>query len=606
MNAIIQALFHCSVGQMVRATNSVLSSLFSEMNSNVDGYYWGQHLQKLVAHVRNQRQFQPVGSQHDAQEFFSWILGSLPAEIQRQFTFEHRQNTRCGLCGSCTSVSEAQHLLSIVDNSSVSKAIQQMVDCPEDLIGCNQYHCSKCTKAADARQWREILSPPDILVCHVKTQLFTKGKVCVEEHVSLKTETGTFKYGLKSMIIHRGRSVESGHYFACCRVSDTTSATVWKKFDDHNVTTLSTAKQHQLMSGSDTTAPYLLFYQLANSTNKAASMARETLAVTVESQSLSDEADKEREQQMAESEALARAITVADEAEMSQMQCTCVGCTETAHIRHPSLSVPMCFGCHNRLEVTPPDAQLSVCSWCAAATTTENIVCKECDAKFCCGCLSKNLGAAWAAEIRSHAWTCLQCDGTELVPFVLAGENLTESWLQKRRRKRKCRTSSQPNHLEKPLSARTKPSATITPQRGSAAAASAAASLLGRQVRKRFGARWFHGYVVEFDHTDGYWLVIYSDGDTEEYTTDELHVILQPIATSAHSPAQCASAGPKSVVGQHTRTCTLYERPRAAPGWSTHDEQGQPLFGKCLICFNNESLIRLRCGHRIGKKCMDQ
>jgi hypothetical protein len=75
----------------------------------------------------------------------------------------------------------------------------------------------------------------------------------------------------------------------------------------------------------------------------------------------------------------------------------------------------------------------------------------------------------------------------------------------------------------------------IIPQRGSAAAASTAASLVGRQVRKQFGARWFHGYVVEFDHTDGYWLVIYGDGDTEEYTTDELRVILQPIATKVAS-----------------------------------------------------------------------
>ena len=64
---------------------------------------------------------------------------------------------------------------------------------------------------------------------------------------------------------------------------------------------------------------------------------------------------------------------------------------------------------------------------------------------------------------------------------------------------------------------------------------SAAGSLVGAAVRKRFGSRWFNGTVTSFDAAVGWYKVSYDDGDSEECDEEELQEWL--VGGKAKAPA---------------------------------------------------------------------
>lgn len=67
-------------------------------------------------------------------------------------------------------------------------------------------------------------------------------------------------YGLRSVITHKGRAIDSGHYIAWCRSSDK-----WIKFDDDKVDIVTEDEVKNLSGGGDWHMSYILMYELQKS-----------------------------------------------------------------------------------------------------------------------------------------------------------------------------------------------------------------------------------------------------------------------------------------------------------------------------------------------------
>ena len=48
----------------------------------------------------------------------------------------------------------------------------------------------------------------------------------------------------------------------------------------------------------------------------------------------------------------------------------------------------------------------------------------------------------------------------------------------------------------------------------------------GTRVNKKFGNKWYRGCIVDFYKKEGYYEVIYEDGEKEEYNYDEIKSML--------------------------------------------------------------------------------
>ena len=67
------------------------------------------------------------------------------------------------------------------------------------------------------------------------------------------------KYKLYSVVAHKGRDADSGHYVACVR--DSTVENRWWRFDDSNVTAIPTEEVLSLKGGGDKEMVYLCIYR---------------------------------------------------------------------------------------------------------------------------------------------------------------------------------------------------------------------------------------------------------------------------------------------------------------------------------------------------------
>jgi hypothetical protein len=135
------------------------------------------------------------------------------------------------------------------------------------------------------------------------------------------------------------------------------------------------------------------------------------------------------------------------------IRCSAAGCNSEAYIKHPLLSVPMCFDCHG-LCAPVIQGDNGHCVWCGQVADTMDTKCRieVCDLRFCSGCLSKNLGTRRAMAITQLAthrdWICLACNASELVHFSFCADQLAESWLPQKRKKR---SRNLPENLSAPL-----------------------------------------------------------------------------------------------------------------------------------------------------------
>ena len=132
----------------------------------------------------------------------------------------------CGVCGSATPKNEAFVDLSIELGASVDAALDSYLK-EETLDGANQYQCGTCGKKCDGTKQLSLPLLPCVLVLHLKRGDAAERKA--EEHVAFESQLqrNGAQFQLRAVIVHEGRSLDSGHYFSYVNECDQ-----WALFKD--------------------------------------------------------------------------------------------------------------------------------------------------------------------------------------------------------------------------------------------------------------------------------------------------------------------------------------------------------------------------------------
>jgi len=243
--------------------------------------------------------------QQDAQEFFSFFLDRLEAELEEKKggksfikdTFESHvlSQTTCSKCGTVSNYKHPGSKYVLLDlSSTLTKQLMQhhtrnqkesvdltrakltcsIVDCladltsPVTLAGNSKYKCQSCKSLQNATKRDVIVAVPQVLVFFVnRTHWGHHGKCKLDTFVDFpmqgldmspycsarKNSAVSLVYNLSAVVLHHGSNVDQGHYTAQCFNAATDS---WLHFNDLKV--LMTDSTHvKKMKG------YLLFYERA-------------------------------------------------------------------------------------------------------------------------------------------------------------------------------------------------------------------------------------------------------------------------------------------------------------------------------------------------------
>ncbi|XP_045391341.1 ubiquitin carboxyl-terminal hydrolase 17-like protein 6 [Lemur catta] len=166
-------------------------------------------------------------------------------------------------CLHCHSISDTfdpylDIALDIEAASNVSQALQQLVK-PEHLDGENAYHCGSCLKMVPASKSLNLHTTSKVLILVLKRfSDITGNKIAKEvqypecldmQPYMSQQKRGPLIYLLYAVLVHAGRSCQSGHYFCYVKAGNGQ----WYKMDDAKVTTCD-------ISSVLSQPAYLLFY----------------------------------------------------------------------------------------------------------------------------------------------------------------------------------------------------------------------------------------------------------------------------------------------------------------------------------------------------------
>ncbi|NXP72198.1 UBP42 hydrolase, partial [Ramphastos sulfuratus] len=165
-------------------------------------------------------------------------------------------------CLNCGTVSDCYEAfldvpLDIRGASSVSAALQDLVQL-EQLDGANCIRCRRCDTVAAASKRFTIQDVPQVLTLCLKRFDVTGRKICKHVEFPLHLDLRPYMcqtwaepclYSLYAVLVHRGGSCASGHYF--CYIKASTGQ--WYQMDDSSVKPCSVGTVLQQSA-------YLLFY----------------------------------------------------------------------------------------------------------------------------------------------------------------------------------------------------------------------------------------------------------------------------------------------------------------------------------------------------------
>ncbi|CAN0116678.1 unnamed protein product, partial [Ectocarpus sp. 13 AM-2016] len=178
-----------------------------------------------------------------------------------------RSQLKCSGCGFCSDTFDPFMDLAMnvekVDSSGVAmnerslQAALRRFTAPETLGAGNEWKCGGCNKLVDAEKNLSVFKPPNALVFQLKRFGFTNGPRKANDHISFGDKLNLevsgperrANYDLTGVVVHSGKTMSSGHYYAYVR----SSAGCWARMNDSVVTkvTLDTVLKDKA---------YVLFY----------------------------------------------------------------------------------------------------------------------------------------------------------------------------------------------------------------------------------------------------------------------------------------------------------------------------------------------------------
>ncbi|CAN0112232.1 unnamed protein product [Ectocarpus sp. 4 AP-2014] len=187
--------------------------------------------------------------------------------IHRVFGGYLRSQLKCSECGFCSDTFDPFMDLAMnvekVDSSGVPmnerslQAALRRFTAPETLGAGNEWKCGGCNKLVEAEKNLSVFKPPNALVFQLKRFGFTNRPRKVKDHISFGDKLNLevsgperwANYDLTGVVVHSGKTMSSGHYYAYVR----STAGCWARMNDSVVTkvTLDTVLRDKA---------YVLFY----------------------------------------------------------------------------------------------------------------------------------------------------------------------------------------------------------------------------------------------------------------------------------------------------------------------------------------------------------
>ncbi|PIA50461.1 hypothetical protein AQUCO_01300891v1 [Aquilegia coerulea] len=216
------------------------------------------------------------GVQQDSHEFLTLLLSLLEQSlshsqvpkartiVQDLFVGSVSHVTRCTKCGQESEASSKMEdfyelELNIKGLKTLHDSLEDYLSL-EELCGENQYFCESCKARVDATRCIKLRTLPDFLNFQLKRCVFHPKTTTKKKLTSLFSFPGVLDmgqklcepsqlelvYDLTAVLIHKGTTVNSGHYVA--HIKDERTGTWWE-FDDELVTKLGA---HPFGEGSST------------------------------------------------------------------------------------------------------------------------------------------------------------------------------------------------------------------------------------------------------------------------------------------------------------------------------------------------------------------
>lgn len=222
-----------------------------------------------------------IGIQHDSHEFFVYLLSSFDETIQKinsqyntkfhsfsdLFIYHSITSQQCLMCGNISKTEEDFNCfyLSIKERNSLNSRLKQSQQ-PEYLQGEGKRFCNKCKIKQEMKIQCKYTKIPPVVVFQLQRFEFNR-ETCkmtkLHQHIPFPSaiDLNSKHYELKSVVVHIGASLSSGHFIAVLFIHEK-----WILASD---STLSVLDNHQVEEffavgeGKGPTSPsaYLLFYE---------------------------------------------------------------------------------------------------------------------------------------------------------------------------------------------------------------------------------------------------------------------------------------------------------------------------------------------------------
>ncbi|KAF8314534.1 cysteine proteinase, partial [Clavulina sp. PMI_390] len=195
--------------------------------------------------------------------------------VQTLFEGTLTNETRCLTCETVSSRDESFLDLSIdiEQNSSVTACLRQF-SASEMLCQKNKFFCDSCCSLQEAEKRMKIKVLPNVLALHLKRFKLLPAEdryVKLAYRVAFPLELRLFNtvddaedpdrlYKLFAIVVHIGGGPHHGHYITIVK----SYGSVWRVFDDTNVSTIQESDIHKYFGDSPSGAGYVLFYQAAD------------------------------------------------------------------------------------------------------------------------------------------------------------------------------------------------------------------------------------------------------------------------------------------------------------------------------------------------------
>ncbi|CAF1059622.1 unnamed protein product [Adineta ricciae] len=200
--------------------------------------------------------------QHDSQEFMGFILDALHEDllssqtrsspISRLFQGQLESSVRCWKCDTVVQTVSAFNFLSMPITSSKSRT--NLSECmeeflkPETIGKHGKWYCNNCRQQTDARRYMKIKSLPPVLILQLRRFDTFPGRQINNKKIRTSVDypvenlsphdlaadlSSTARYDLVAVSIHRGATLQSGHYLT---IAMNHTNKLWYEFDDSLVT----------------------------------------------------------------------------------------------------------------------------------------------------------------------------------------------------------------------------------------------------------------------------------------------------------------------------------------------------------------------------------